>query len=272
MGGGLAAVNVWRDEPDSLLISSSFDEQRARRNIFHTIPRTGGCKWQNREYINLQRLKDRFMYTTRKTMLKKLQDCDDISWSNFYHLYWPFVFAIGSRLGMMEEDCKDLMQEIMITLFNGKEILRYDASKGKFRTYFGQIVCHKALKMLRELERSSSFLVPAPDSADGFLSHSMNLTEVRDENHSFQKIFDEEYNNYLLTLALNELRNRVAPETYDIFEMVVLQERPSKEVARHLGVSRAVIDTYCSRCRKSLQKIISDIRIDNPEFNPEFPS
>ena len=34
---------------------------------------------------------------------------------------------------------------------------------------------------------------------------------------------------------------------------------------------RAVIDVYCSRCRKRLQKIISDIRIDNPEFNPELP-
>ena len=212
------------------------------------------------------------MYTTRKTMLQKLQDCDDISWSEFYTLYWPFVFAIGSRLGMMPEDCKDLMQEIMITLFNGKEILRYDASKGKFRTYFGQIVCHKALKMLREFERSSSFLVPAPDSTGVAPSDPNPLSEVRDGNNSFQKIFDEEYNNYLLSLALNELRNRVEPGTYDIFEMVVLQDRPPKEVARHLGISRAVIDTYCSRCRKSLQKIVSDIRIENPEFNPEFPA
>ena len=212
------------------------------------------------------------MYTTRKTLLKKLQDCDDISWSEFYNLYWPFVFAVGKRLGMMQEDCKDLMQEIMIVLFNGQEILHYDASKGKFRTYFGQIVCHRALKMMREAARSSSFLVPVQDASAGS-SPSLNvLSDVQDGNDPFQKIFDEEYRKYLLSLALNELRNRVEPETYDIFEMVVLQERPPKEIARHLGVSRAVIDTYCSRCRKKLQKIVSDIRIENPEFNPELPT
>ena len=212
------------------------------------------------------------MYTTRKTLLKKLQDSDDISWSEFYNLYWPFVFSIGKRLGMMPEDCKDLMQEIMIVLFNGQEILRYDASKGKFRTYFGQIVCHKALKMLRTAARSSSFLVSAPESSDDPFSRPNGHPAIRNENDPFQKIFDEEYRKYLLSLALNELRSRVEPETYDIFEMVVLQGRPPREVARHLGVSRAVIDTYCSRCRNHLQKIVSDIRIENPEFNPEFPT
>lgn len=211
------------------------------------------------------------MYTTKKTLLQKLQEKDDISWSEFYSLYAPLVSAIGRRLGLSQEDCKDLMQEIMLALFNGKEILHYDESRGKFRTYFGQIICHKALKMIRESARSSSFLVSAPDtSTNPYLNPDM-LSDLRDGNDQFQKIFDEEYRKYLLSLALNELRSRIEPETYDIFEMVVLQERSPKDVAKYLGVSRAVIDVYCSRCRKRLQKIISDIRIDNPEFNPELP-
>lgn len=203
------------------------------------------------------------MYTTKKTLLQKLQEKDDISWSEFYSLYAPFVSTIGRRLGMTQEDCEDLMQEIMFTLFNGQEILHYDESKGKFRTYFGQIVCHKALKMLRSSARSAIF--PTTDTA------AKNMTDCRTEDDPFRKLFDEEYNNYLLTLALNELKARIDPETYDIFEMVVLQERPPKEVARCLGISRAVIDVYCSRCRKRLQKIISDIRIDNPDFKPGLP-
>ena len=53
--------------------------------------------------------------------------------------------------------------------------------------------------------------------------------------------------------------------------MVVIQKRSPKDVARHLGIDRNIIDKYCSRCRKNLQKIISEIRSDNPEFNPELP-
>jgi RNA polymerase sigma factor (sigma-70 family) len=209
------------------------------------------------------------MYTTRQTLLQKLRDSDDISWSEFYTLYWPFVFAIGTRLGMLPEDCKDLMQEIMLTLFNGQDIMHYDTSKGKFRTYFGQIVCHKALKMIQKAEKSSS--APVQESKDIFQSEAKIQSEFRDGSDPFRKIFDEEYHNYLLTLALNELRARVEPETYDIFEMVVLQNRPPKDVAKHLGLNRNIIDKYCSRCRKSLSMIISEIRAETPEFNPDLP-
>ena len=70
---------------------------------------------------------------------------------------------------------------------------------------------------------------------------------------------------------MNELRNTVEPKTYAIFEMVVLQERPQKEVARYLGINRTTIDVYCSRCRKTLRKIVSDIRVENPDFNLDMP-
>ena len=211
------------------------------------------------------------MYTTKKTLIKRLQGCDDISWNEFYLFYWPFVSAIGQKLGMTQEDCKDLMQEIMIALFNGKEILRYDASKGSFRTYFGLIVRRKVIKMLRDAARFQRSPIPVPDAPDVVNPAPSDPPDIPDENDPFQRVFDEEYNKYLLSLALNELRGRIQPSTYDIFEMVVIQKRPPKEVAKHLGVDRNIIDKYCSRCRISLQRIISEIRAENPEFNPELP-
>ena len=211
------------------------------------------------------------MFTTKKTLLKRLRNNDDISWNEFYLFYWPFVRSIGERLGLMPEDCKDLMQEIMIALFNGREILRYDASKGKFRTYFGLIVRRKVIKMLRDAARFPQTSIPVPDTPDAAGPDPSDPPEIPLENDPFQRIFDEEYSKYLLALAMNELRFRVQPSTYDIFEMVVLQKRPPKEVAKHLGIDRNIIDKYCSRCRKSLQKIISEIRTENPEFNPELP-
>ena len=210
------------------------------------------------------------MFTTKKTLLKRLRNNDDISWNEFYLFYWPFVRSIGQRLGLMQEDCKDLMQEIMIALFNGKEILRYDASKGRFRTYFGVIVRRKIFKMLRDSARYPQASI-AISEASYSIPDPGDPPDNPDANDPFRKIFDEEYSQYLFSLALNELRARVQPSTYDIFEMVVLQNRPPKEVAKHLGIDRNIIDKYCSRCRKTLQKIISEIRSENPEFNPRIP-
>jgi len=196
-----------------------------------------------------------------------MQNCDEISWEEFYRIYWPLVLDIGRKLGMPQDSCSDLMQEIMIDLFKGEPLLRYDPAKGKFRTYFGVLVRHKAAEMLRKSARFSSVSASAAGrSSSDELPASLTGDDL-DENNPFQSLFDEEYRKCLLTAAMNELRNTVEPKTYAIFEMVVLQERPQKEVARCLGISRAAIDVYCSRCRKTLKKIVSDIRIENPDFN-----
>ncbi len=213
------------------------------------------------------------MYTTRKTLLQRMQNCDEISWEEFYHIYWPLVLDIGRKLSMSEDNCADLMQEIMIDLFNGEPLLRYDPARGKFRTYFGVLVRHKAATMLQKTAPCSSVPARDPVASSSFsddLPASLTGNSL-DESNPFQSLFDEEYRKCLLAAAMNELRNTVEPKTYAIFEMVVLQERPQKEVARCLGINRATIDVYCSRCRKTLRKIVSGIRIENPDFNLDMP-
>lgn len=209
------------------------------------------------------------MYTTKKTLLKKIQNCDDISWEEFYRIYWPLVRSIGQTLSLQENDCKDLMQEVMVALFHGEALLRYDKKQGKFRTYLGSIVRNKAMEILRDSARFSG-ASSEDQAASKVRLRSLDLLNP-EGNDPFQKIFDEEYSNYLLFLALDELRKCVAPETYDIFELVAIRKLSPKEVARQLGLDRAVVDVYCSRCRKRLRKIISELRIDNPEFNPDLP-
>ena len=211
------------------------------------------------------------MYTTKKSLLKRMQNCDEISWEEFHRIYWPLVLSIGQILSLEEEECRDLMQEVMVALFHGEALLRYDKKLGKFRTYLSSIVRHKAMEMIRASARFSgkSASNEVPDGIDSSFNPLEPPPPVKDD--PFQKIFDEEYLKYLLVLALDELRKSVAPETYDIFELVVLKKHPPKEVAKQLGIDRANVDVYCSRCRKKLRKIISEIRADNPEFNPVIP-
>lgn len=215
------------------------------------------------------------MYTTRKTLLQRMQNCDEISWEEFYRIYWPLVLDIGRKLGLSQDNCGDLMQEIMLDLFNGEPLLRYDPAKGKFRTYFGVLVRHKAAEMLKKSAPFDSVSKTVSGSGEpGSPVDDLPASLTGDnlgESNPFQKLFDEEYRKCLLAAAMNELRNTVEPKTYAIFEMVVLQERPQKEVARCLGINRATIDVYCSRCRKTLRRIVSDIRIENPDFNLDMP-
>ena len=112
------------------------------------------------------------MYTTKKTLLKRLQKLDNIAWEEFYHIYWPLVLTIGGRLGMTPDVCKDLMQEIMINLFRGEALLRYDASRGRFRTFFSVLVRHKAAEILQASARFASVSGAAAVSSGDGLSQS----------------------------------------------------------------------------------------------------
>ena len=151
-------------------------------------------------------------------------------------------------------------------------ILRYDSSRGKFRTFLGVLVRHKVSDMLQGASHFSEFSVAEiTKEPDSRRIPETTWTKSPEENDPFQKIFDEEYRNCLLSLALNELRNNVGAKTYAIFEMVVLQHRSPQDVARFLGINRAVIAVYCSRCRKKLKRIAAEIRIENPDFKLDVP-
>ena len=202
-----------------------------------------------------------------------MRKCDELSWEEFYHIYWPLVNSIGQRLGISKDHTMDLMQEIMFDLFKNDTLRHYDASKGKFRTFLGVLIRHKVSRMLQSPGHSLLSDTHASNGpvSSGLTNSSAMYLDSQEENDPFQKMFDEEYRNCLLSLALNELRNSVGSKTYAIFEMVVLQHRSPQDVARFLGISRAVIAVYCSRCRKKLRKIAAEIRTDNTDFNLGIP-
>ena len=211
-----------------------------------------------------------------------MQKCDELSWEEFYYIYWPLVDSLGQKLGLREADCKDLMQEVMLDLFKDESLLHYDASRGKFRTFFGVLIRHKVSEMLQASVRSPVFFDDADNAGTSeseagtnprasSLAVALTLAKSPEENDPFQELFDEEYRNCLLSVAMKELRNTVEPKTYAIFEMIVLQHRSPKEVSRFLGTSRTLIDVCCFRCRIKLKKIVSEIRMDNPDFELPIP-
>ena len=63
-----------------------------------------------------------------------------------------------------------------------------------------------------------------------------------------------------------ELREKVDPETFDAFQMYVLQERQPKEVAGALSISESAVYVYKNRCVRHLRSIIDRCRNLDPDF------
>ena len=193
-------------------------------------------------------------WTTRKSLIDRILDGDEESWDTFYANYSRLVYAIGERSGLLADDCEDLVQEVMRTIFNSREHFRYDSATGKFRTYLTGVVKHKVCDFYRK--RDCRMVEMNEDSV---------LKAVEPANR-LDDVCMEEWRNHLLNVALMELREKVDPGTFDAFQMYVLQDRQPKEVADALSISESAVYVYKNRCVRHLRLIIDKYRNLDPEF------
>ena len=193
-------------------------------------------------------------WTTRKSLIERVLDGDEESWDTFYASYSRLIYAIGGRSGLSPDDCQDLIQDVMRTIFNNKERFRYDSSAGKFRSYLIGIVKHKVGDFYR--------------SHDNYAvdSHLEMGDEPEDPSNRLDMVCDDEWKSHLLNVALMELRQKVERETFDAFQMYVLQELEPKVVAKALAISESSVYVYKNRCVKHLRTIIEQYRLSDPEF------
>lgn len=199
-------------------------------------------------------------FTTRKSLIAKVRDGNEISWKEFYETYKPLVWLCGGDFGLTQNEKEDLLQNVMLAIFQ-KDILNkfdfdkipddvvfnYDPSKGRFRHYLRGIIKNHAIAICKK--RSTALSIDDPD------------TTVHAIEDGFNRKYDEEYRRHIYVQALVELRNKVEPGTYLAFEMYAIQKRKLSEISDFLNMSAESIYTAKSRCLKKLKTIVKDLEV-----------
>ena len=192
-------------------------------------------------------------YTTQKTLLERIRNGDEESWTNFYARYSRLIFSVGLRYRLSHDDCLELVQLVMLAVFRSRQTFRYQPELGKFRTYLTGIIRN----VIRHMYRDQNIAQQRREEL--FLQ-----TDIADDGE--EAILQEEWHNYLLSVALSELHNQVEDTTFDAFQMYVLQERAPDEIARTLKISVNSVYVYKKRCLEHLRKNIAQLRENDPDF------
>lgn len=198
-------------------------------------------------------------FTTRKSLLAKVKEGDEVSWTEFYAAYKPLILLCGRDCLLSSAECDELVQRVMAEIFQkdiiGKYdpdhvpdnvVFKYDPAKGRFRHYLRKITRNHALKIIRGRKNDVSI-----DDDD----HPP--VEVAVDN--WDALWNEEWRKHVLAMALAELRGRVQAETYVAFEMYALHDRPVNDVAEFLNISIASVYTAKSRCISMLKEIVKTL-------------
>jgi len=181
-------------------------------------------------------------YTTRGSLLLAIGRGDEISWREFYEIYRPLiVFCARGRLDPAETD--DLIQTVMLKVFRSGDSFRYDPAKGKFRDYLGRIIGNAIVDMLRKRR-------PATSAAE--------LPEYGED--TFSAVWREEWRRHIFAQALDELRERVSPTTFQAFDLYALQKQPPAKVAEFLDIDTSGVYKAKLRCVSILRRIVAEMR------------
>lgn len=180
-------------------------------------------------------------YTTSKTLLQQIQGGSETAWYNFYVIYTPLIKACGRKYEIDDSELDDLVQEIMLKLFEKQALTTYDPQKGKFRTYFGRIIFNTIMDLKRRQK-------PLPDTVDEPVAHD-----------DIQEMIDNEWNDYACKEAMLILRQRVDENVYQAFQMLTEHNMEPQAVADFLNMPLRHVYDAKARCKRILTEILQGL-------------
>ena len=193
------------------------------------------------------------------TKLKKSADDDswNVSWKRFLELYHEPLTATTRACYRNHtsghEPAYGFIEEVVaqvVTDFFSKSQFRYDATKGRLRSYLRLLVNSRVIDLLRKEQPINQQALP--DSFDDTLP-----AESLQESESFHRS--------LLATLVEDLRNHIPMRQFEIFERVKLKHQSPSFVAEDLGMTRAMIDRNIHKALTALRQLAT-----HPEYQQEF--
>ena len=78
---------------------------------------------------------------TSVTLLERLRDgSDDVAWQEFFQRYGMLVYASARRRGCSDHTAEEIVQDVMLSVFEHRDLFDYDSRRGRFRDWLGTVV------------------------------------------------------------------------------------------------------------------------------------
>lgn len=185
--------------------------------------------------------------TTRATLLERLRDgADALAWDEFFERYWPTIYAFARHRGCSEHTAEEIVQDVMVQVFQHRDVYQYDRARGRFRDWLGVVVRNKVAEHRR---RPANRLPAAGGDFDPVV-----LAQANDEQPP-DAAWEAAFENHLLVALLDVVRRETNARTYLAFELVSLQELSGDEAARLTGLSRNAVYKACKRVTQRLVEL-----------------
>ena len=196
---------------------------------------------------------------TSLTLLARLRDtpADQAAWGQFVARYGRKIYGWCRHWGLQEADAEDVTQDVLLKLAEKMKTFAYDAT-GSFRAWLKTLTHHAWQDFVESRRRAGA------GQGGTEVLETLHQTEAREDLiERLEKEFDRE----LLNLAMQRVKARVQPHTWEVFRLLALERLSGAEAASRLGMKVATVFVARSKVQRMIEE--ETRRLENPDSNPE---
>jgi len=172
---------------------------------------------------------------TRRSLVKRLKDWDDHeSWRGFFNTYWKLIYSVAIKAGLGESEAQDVVQETVLSVAKKIRDFEYDPELGSFKGWLLKITRRRIIDHLRKRPLQHQAAKAAADNT----ARTPTANRIPDPaSLDLDAVWEEEWRKNLVDAAIHNVKAKVKPEQYQLFDCYVLKQWPMRDVTRKLRVS-----------------------------------
>jgi RNA polymerase sigma-70 factor (ECF subfamily) len=191
---------------------------------------------------------------TRVTLLGRLRrdPTNQAAWEEFVEHYGRKIYVWCLKWNLQEADAQDVTQNVLLKLAGKMREFEYDSSRS-FRAWLKTIARYACSDFLDERAQQGQ------GSGDSRINRMLKNVEARED---LLKQLEEEFDRELLEEAMQRTRLRVAPQTWQAFQLTMLEGLSGAEAAARIPMQVAQVFVAKRRVQKILKEEIA--RLEGP--------
>jgi RNA polymerase sigma factor (sigma-70 family) len=214
-------------------------------------------------------MNDEEFLPTRRSLISRLKNQDDQeSWKEFFETYGRLIHRMALKAGLTDAEAQDVMQETVIIAARKLPGFKYDPAIGSFKSWLLLITRRRIEKQLKkripvragEASGRSTAGEPPPRRSDDTQRTATIERVPAPKSFDLESVWNAEWEKNLWDAALAQVKARVKPKQFQMFDFYVRKEWPVKDVARALNVSVAQVYVNKHRVTALLKKVTKQLK------------
>jgi RNA polymerase sigma-70 factor (ECF subfamily) len=171
---------------------------------------------------------------TRATLIQRLKNWQDQpSWQEFFDMYWKLPYGVARKAGLSDAEAQDVVQETMASVAKHMPTFEYDPAIGSFKAWLAKLTRWRIIDQIRKRQ---SLIQDQSASSDSPTGTGAVEKIIDPESLALDDLWNAEWERNLLDAAIANVKRKMDPQKYQIFDFYVNKQWSAEKVAAQFGV------------------------------------